>query len=41
MRLKDKVAVITGGAQGFGYGIAERFVQEGCNVMLEIGRAHV
>ena len=34
MRLKDKVAIITGGAQGFGYGIAERYVQEGCNVML-------
>ena len=34
MRLKDKVAVITGGAQGFGYGIAVRFVQEGCAVML-------
>ena len=34
MRLKDKVAVITGGAQGFGYGIAERYVQEGCSVML-------
>lgn len=34
MRLKNKVAVITGGAQGFGYGIAVRFVQEGCGVML-------
>jgi 3-oxoacyl-[acyl-carrier protein] reductase len=34
MRLKSKVAIITGGAQGFGYGIAERYVQEGCNVML-------
>ena len=34
MRLKDKVAIITGGAQGFGYGIAVRFVQEGCAVML-------
>ncbi len=34
MRLKGKVAVITGGAQGFGYGIAVRFVQEGCGVML-------
>jgi 3-oxoacyl-[acyl-carrier protein] reductase len=40
MRLKDKVAIITGGAQGFGYGIAERYVQEGCNVMLVDIQAH-
>lgn len=40
MRLKNKVAIITGGAQGFGYGIAERYVQEGCNVMLVDIQAH-
>ena len=40
MRLKNKVAIITGGAQGFGYGIAERFVQEGCAVMLVDVQAH-
>jgi 3-oxoacyl-[acyl-carrier protein] reductase len=40
MRLKNKVAIVTGGAQGFGYGIAERFVQEGCNVMLVDVQAH-
>lgn len=40
MRLKSKVAIITGGAQGFGYGIAERYVQEGCNVMLVDIQAH-
>ena len=31
---KDKVAVITGGANGIGRGIAERCVQEGMKVVL-------
>lgn len=34
MRLEKKVAVVTGGAQGIGAGIALRFAQEGARVMI-------
>jgi 3-oxoacyl-[acyl-carrier protein] reductase len=34
MRLKDKIAIVTGGGQGFGEGIATRFAQEGCKVVV-------
>ena len=34
MRLKDKVAVVTGSASGFGEGIAKRFAEEGAHVLL-------
>ena len=34
MRLKDRVAVITGAASGIGRGIAELFVQEGARVTI-------
>ncbi|MEM9580019.1 MAG: SDR family oxidoreductase [Pseudomonadota bacterium] len=34
MRLKDKTAIVTGGASGFGEGIARRFAAEGAKVMI-------
>jgi 3-oxoacyl-[acyl-carrier protein] reductase len=34
MRLDGKVAVVTGGASGFGEGIVRRFVQEGARVVV-------
>jgi len=34
MRLKDKTAIVTGGASGFGAGIARRFAAEGARVMV-------
>lgn len=34
MRLEGKTAIVTGGASGFGAGIARKFVAEGANVMV-------
>jgi 3-oxoacyl-[acyl-carrier protein] reductase len=34
VRLKDKLAIVTGGGSGFGEGIATRFAQEGAKVLI-------
>lgn len=34
MRLKNKVALITGSSQGIGRGIAERFAAEGADIVI-------
>ncbi|MCX5496573.1 SDR family oxidoreductase [Kaistia dalseonensis] len=34
MKLENKVAIVTGGAKGIGYAIAERFLQEGARVVV-------
>jgi len=34
MRLKDKIAIVTGAASGFGEGIARRFAAEGASVVI-------
>jgi len=40
MRLKDKVAIVTGGGSGFGEGIARKFVAEGAKVIVADRDAH-
>lgn len=34
MRLKDRTAIVTGAASGFGAGIAKKFIAEGANVVI-------
>lgn len=34
MRLKDKIAIVTGAGSGFGAGIARRFAQEGARIVV-------
>ena len=38
MRLKDKAAVITGGAGGIGMAIARKFIAEGANIVSYVKR---
>jgi len=40
LRLKDKIAVVTGAASGFGEGIAKRFAQEGARIAVADIDAH-
>ena len=34
MKLKDRVAIVTGGAQGIGKAIAEKLSEEGASVLI-------
>ena len=34
MRFENKVAIVTGGASGFGKGIVERYIKEGAKVLI-------
>ena len=34
MRLKDKVAIITGGSRGIGFATADKFLKKGASVVL-------
>ena len=34
MKLKDKIAIITGGSRGIGYATAEKFLREGAHIAI-------
>ena len=39
--LKDRVAVVTGGAQGFGFAITQRFIESGAKVVISVSYTHL
>jgi 3-oxoacyl-[acyl-carrier protein] reductase len=41
LEIKDSVAVITGGAKGIGFAIAEYWVKNGGKVVIGAGPSHI
>ena len=39
--LKKKVAIVTGGAQGFGLDITKRFLKSGAKVIISVSYTHL